>query len=273
MPEVWRRIGPAVLDPWVAVARPPALLAAISPGAAPVASWSRVHTTALVLGRAASDPPLHHGLLTDRGIPVLHRRSGGGPVLWDPDLLSLDVVVPPGHRLAQRDVTLSYRWLGDAVAEALRGLGLPARAVPVAEARAAAAERDAAARRAARTCFGGISPWEVVDGDGRKVAGLSQVRRRTGTLFQCGMPLTLDAALLAAVLEPDAHERDALAEALAARATGLRTHRPGLRHEQVVHAVEGALAAREAVRMRPSAPVPAERPPCRGADGGVPDRA
>jgi len=255
---VWRRLGPAVLRPEAAVARPPALLAAMTPAGPPVASWSCVTLTALVLGRAAADPVLHRAALARRGITVLRRRSGGGPVLWDPDLVSLDVVVPAGHRLAGRDVTLSYRWLGAVVAEALTGLGVPARVVPLDEARAGAARGDGPAQRAARACFGGLSPFEVLGPDGRKVVGLSQVRRRTGALFQCGIALAFDAPLLAEVLEPDDHDRALLAEALEARAAGLRAFAPGLLARDVVRAVDEALAAREGVRLRPSPLRPAE---------------
>ncbi|HWH15325.1 MAG TPA: hypothetical protein VNT51_11320, partial [Miltoncostaeaceae bacterium] len=237
-----------VLPPEAAVARPLALLAAMPPQGPPVASWSRVSRTALVLGRAARDPPLDDAALAARGIPVLRRRSGGGPVLWDPPLLSLDVAVPPGHRLAGRDLALSYAWLGEAVAEALRALGLPAAAVPVPAARAAAASRDAVSLRAARTCFGGLSPFEVCV-DGRKVVGLSQVRRRTGVLFQCGIALRLDAPLLAELLEPDPGERARLAAAVGTRAAGL-DETAAVGAGEVVRAVEAALARREGVRLR-----------------------
>jgi lipoate---protein ligase len=269
-PEVWRRLGPAVLAPEAAVARPPALLAAMPPGGPPVASWSRVARTALVLGRAAADPPLHGAALARRAIPVLRRRSGGGPVLWDPALVSLDVVVPAGHRLAGRDVTLSYRWLGAVVADALRTLGVGARVVPLDEARSAAGGGDPVARRAARACFGGLSPFEVLAPDGRKLVGLSQVRRRAGALFQCGIALDFDATLLAEVLEPDAHERGRLAAALAARATGVHAFAPDVLPGDVVRAVDAALAAREGVRLRPSALVAAERAPGGGAPPGAP---
>jgi lipoate-protein ligase A len=261
---VWRRIGPAVLAGPDAVARPLALLAAMTPGAAPVASWSATAGPALVLGRAAHDPPLSPAA-GEPGVHVVRRRSGGGPVLWDAGLLGLDVVLPPGHPLADRDVALAYRWLGEAVAEAIRDLGVGARSVPVREARAAQRRDDPRAALAARACFGGLSPYEVVGPDGRKVVGLSQVRRRTGALFQCGVALDLDMRALAALLEGDTRGRDALAAALGGAAAGLRAWAPGLTAGEVVAAVERALGRRLGVRLRQSSLTGAERDAARRA--------
>ena len=70
--------------------------------------------------------------------------------------------------------------------------------IDVPRARAAAAGPGAAAD----ACFGGLSPFEVLAG-GRKVVGLSQARRRPGTLLQAGIPLTLDAARLARLMARD----------------------------------------------------------------------
>jgi len=251
VPELWRRLGPEALSGPAAVARPQGLLDAMSPGRPPVASWSTVTDPVLVLGRAARDPVINPAGLAAAGVELVRRRSGGGPVLWDAGLLSLDVVLPPGHRLAARDLALAYRWIGEALAEAIATLDVDCRAVSVAEARTAQARDDETARRAARACFGGLSPFEVVARDGRKVVGLSQVRRRTGSLFQCGIALDLDAEGLARLLEPDHLEAAALAAALGTVATGLRQIRGGLSPGDVVAAVEGALERREGVRLAP----------------------
>jgi len=171
----------------------------------------------------------------------LKRSSGGGPVLWDGDLVALDVVLPRGHRLAADDVVAAYRWLGEAIADALRALGVPdVEVIDVARARA----WKAAPGPAADACFGGLSPWEVLAG-GRKVVGLSQTRRRPGALLQAGIPLVLDAGRLARVLGRDA----AWAEDLAATAAGLRELTPGVTSEDVVAATEAAIAAREGVLL------------------------
>lgn len=231
------------------MALPVALLERMTPEGRPVACWSAVRDRMLVLGRAARDPDLNGAAVAAHGVTVVHRRSGGGPVLWDRDLLSLDVVLPAGHPLAPQDVTRAYRWLGEALGEALRGLGLDCAAVDLERARTLQARTDGVSVRAGRACFGGVSPYEVLATDGRKVVGLSQARRRGGTLFQCGVLLRFDAVRLAELLEPDPDERRALAEALRARVAGLREWLPDVGAGDVVAAVEAAVARVHGVRF------------------------
>lgn len=200
---------------------------------------------ALVLGRAATEPFVDRDAAAAAGVEVLRRRSGGGPVLWDAGLLALDVVLPRGHRLAGDDVVAAYRWLGEALAGALRALGVPDVAVlSPAEARADPG-RDGSA---ALACFGGRSPYEVTAG-GRKAVGLSQARRRQGALFQAGILLGLDVAGLARLLAPAGRARDAFAADLAARAGAP----PGLEAARIVEAVEAELGRRQGVHPDPMA--------------------
>lgn len=200
-------------------------------------SWSTVTAPGLVLGRHAVDPDLDLDAVAAEGVTVAKRSSGGGPVLWDGDLVALDVVLPRGHRLAADDVVAAYRWLGEALADALRALGVPdVEVIDVARARAA----KAAPGPAADACFGGLSPWEVLAG-GRKVVGLSQTRRRQGALLQAGVPLRLDAGRLARLLGRD----DAWAGGLRATAAGVGELAPGVRADDLVRATEESVAARE----------------------------
>lgn len=83
----------------------------------------------------------------------------------------------------------------------------------------------------------------MVDADGRKLAGLAQARRRTGTLFQCGVLMRWDPATLAPSFEADVAERRALADALAASTTDLAALAPAATAADVVHAVDARLAA------------------------------
>jgi lipoate---protein ligase len=206
-----------------------------------VASWSTVAEPVLVIGRGVRPGEVNLAGCRAAGLAVLARRSGGGPVLWDSGLIALDVLLPPGHPLADRDVTRAYAWLGTAVANALAGRGVPAAAIPLAEARAAQARDDPASRLAARTCFGGISPFEVVDPAGRKLVGLAQVRRAAGTIFQCGIALEFDAPRLASALGRDAADTAALTRALDARVVSVHAYRPELTAPEVVVAVETEL--------------------------------
>lgn len=161
-------------------------------------------------------------------------------MLWDRGLLALDVALPPGHRLAPTDVVATYAPVGQALATALRGLGVEARAVGVAEAHGARPEPGSEAALAATACFGGLSPHEVVVGR-RKVVGLAQVRRRSGTLIQAGIALRLDASALARLLDPGDARPGALAAALDAHALGLDRLPPRPGAPEVMRAVENVL--------------------------------
>jgi len=212
----------------------------------------------LVVGRGVRPEEINAPACAAQGVPIVHRRSGGGPVLWDAGLLSVDVVLPPGHLLADRDVTRAYAWLGSAVATALGGLGIPASAIPLADARAAQARTDPTSRLAARACFGGISPFEVVTPEERKLVGLAQARRAQGTLFQCGIALEFDADRLAALLAHDAADRNALAAALRARVAAIDEYAPALAAAEVIGAVEAQLAAAHGIGFAPDALRPDE---------------
>lgn len=231
------------------MALPRELLEAQTAATPPQLAWTTVRDPTLVLGRSARAPALNEAAVRARAVTVASRRSGGAPVLWDPDLLGLDIVLPADHPLADRDVTAAYRWLGEAVHDGLTRLGVPCSVVDLAAARALQARGDDVSRRAARACFGGVSPYEVLAADGRKVVGLSQARRRQGALFQCGIALCFDAATLAELFEADPGERTLLAQALRSRAAGIRDWVPEVTADDVVEAVEDALGRRHGVRF------------------------
>lgn len=118
-------------------------------------------------------------------VPVLLRQSGGGAVLTGPWMLGLSVALPPDHPLARHGLVASYRWLGEALAQALQQGGVEAQALAPEALRAMSAAQRTAVDWA---CFGGLSPWEVLAG-GRKIAGLAQVRRAHGVLLVGGVLL------------------------------------------------------------------------------------
>jgi lipoate-protein ligase A len=221
------------------------LLEGLAADPAPALSWSTVTGPALVLGRSAVDPEVDRAVARAEGVEVAHRSSGGGPVLWDAGLLSLDVVLPRGHRLAGHDVVAAYRWLGEAIAEALRRLGTPG--IEVVAVERARADR-ARTGPAADACYGALSPFEVTAG-GRKVVGLSQTRRAPGSLLQAGILMSLDPGLLGRLLGRD----ETFAGGLAAAAAGLDELAPAIAAGDLVRAVEGALADREGIAVRRAA--------------------
>ena len=91
-------------------------------------------------------------------------------------------------------MTEAYRPVGEAIQAALIGMGLDCRTVTVDEARAMDDARKAAARRA---CWAGLSPYELVLADGRKLVGLAQRRRRGAVLHQIAIPVTTPPAAVA----------------------------------------------------------------------------
>lgn len=209
------------------------LLEVVGPDRPAAVRWYVVDQPAVVTGfaqRTRVDDLLDHARCAERGIAILGRRAGGGLVLLDDGMLCLTVVLAAGHRQLDADVTASYRWLGEALAAGLRGLGVAgARRVETAEARAdvAALARDprptAAWMRA--ICYGALSPHEVAVG-AAKIVGLAQVRRRRGALFQVGI-LLRDQSPLADLLRLDAGSaaaREDLRQEIGRRTAGLGTH-------------------------------------------------
>lgn len=145
--------------------------------------WTYVRP-AVVLGR--SQRAWAPDVATASPLEVVVRSAGGGAVLVGPWLLGLSALLPAAHPLAGSAPVASYRWLGEVIADALHEVGvsdalsLSPEAVRVRQPPGAPPDW---------ACFGGLSPWEVVAGGGRKLAGLAQVRRRAGVLLVAGVLL------------------------------------------------------------------------------------
>lgn len=140
-----------------------------------------VEPTALILGSAQRDEEADPAACAQAGVAVVRRGTGGGAVLCDAGVLLIDIAVPRGHPLGIDDVTEAYRPLGEAIATGLGEVGVETRLVSVHDARASDEARRAAARRA---CWAGLSPYELVLPDGRKLVGLAQRRRAGAVLHQ-----------------------------------------------------------------------------------------
>lgn len=190
----WRELPFDVGPAEELLARGAALLDALADDPVPTLRWYRSSTPALVLGRGQGDV----AALTD--LPVVTRHSGGGAVLMDSDLLSLDVLLPAGHPWLDGGPGGVFAPVGESWADALRRLGV----ADVAVHRGAAQARrrgDARERLLAAICYATLGRGEVTAG-GRKLVGLAQRRRRPGALVQCGLlrrwrPARLLAALAA----------------------------------------------------------------------------
>lgn len=183
----------------------------------PLLRWYSMQPAALILGIGQQLAEFDLDACRAAGLRLHRRASGGTAVLVEPDQLMLDIVLPPTHRLARPDVTESYRWLGEVWVLALARLGLAAHLITTSEARADTQMLAALMRRA---CYGGRSPYEVLV-EGRKVVGLAQVRRRTGSLLQVGIYTHWSAQRLVNLLAISQSERAALIAALTERVAGL----------------------------------------------------
>lgn len=222
-----------------------ALLAGLDQTGVPALCWRRIDPPALLLGSAQRIDEIDPAACAAAGVSIHRRGSGGGVVLSDAALLLLDLALPQAHPLYLSDVTESYRWMGEVWAAALRALGFDAQVVSIAAARADAHTLDPLLKR---VCFGGRSPYEVTVG-ARKLAGLAQIRRRGGALFQAGIYLRWDPWRTAALIAAEADQRAALAARLGERVAGLGDLADELDAATVIDAVEHALLQR--MQLRP----------------------
>ncbi|HUW36311.1 MAG TPA: hypothetical protein VMV91_03185 [Rhodocyclaceae bacterium] len=101
-----------------------------------------------------------------------------------PWLVSVSLVLPHGHPWVGAGLIDSYRRLAQLHAAALEELGVKARALSPQE--LPCSNASSGDRAVAWACFGGLSPWELVSSDGRKLVGLAQRKRRTGVLLVAG---------------------------------------------------------------------------------------
>jgi lipoate-protein ligase A len=216
---IWRRLPDSDAGMDWQLAHTEALFTGLAEGAPPTLRWYMPAHPALVLGRSQGPERADSAAARAAGVAIYGRTSGGGAVLVDESALSLDIALPSGHPLAAHDVTYSYRWIGEIWAAALRDLGIPgARTIPTAEVRAIPALAPDDPLRLA--CYGTLSPWEVVV-DRRKVVGLSQVRRRPGTIYAIGVHLRWRPERLVELLAVSSDARPAFAARLRRVAAGL----------------------------------------------------
>ena len=203
----WRVLPFEHTDAATLVARSAQLLDDLTDDPVPTLRWYRSTDRAVILGRGQSPP-----LLAAGDLPVVARFSGGGAVLMDEGLLSLDVLLPAPHPLLDGDLSAVFTRIGHAWARALQYLGCSDVAVHEGPARA---RRRGSPREQllAAICYATLGRGEVTVG-GRKVLGLSQRRRRAGGLVQCGLLRRWEPGALVQAFGGNADDEEVLAAAV-----------------------------------------------------------
>jgi len=213
----------------------------------PTVWWHSTDQPTLILGPTQSPEDTCQG--EESEVRLVKRHAGGTAVRATKDVLGLDVALPADHVLSSPDVVEAYRWIGMVWTHATQFLGANSHLVSVEEARWARDRKRAHADIVNRACFGSISPYEVSVG-WRKLVGLAQVRRRKGTLLQCGIHMVFDsesvARLLCGVLQTE------LTRALDEAAIGL-DEATGRQHDKqaVMNSFQRSLEGLMGVRLEP----------------------
>lgn len=194
-----------------------AILAGVASGSSPptlrLYSWSE---PVVILGVSQPAADLDLDACRSLGYRVMRRLSGGTAVYHDAEVVSLDLIVPPGSWFAPSDITQTYARVSQVIGSAVARLGADVRAVDVADAR-----RSVTPPELQPACFGGLAPYELVAGS-RKVVGLSQIRRRGVVVVQAALYTRFSYNALASVL------RVAAAAGTERWAALLREHAAGL---------------------------------------------
>lgn len=198
---MWRVLGPEVGEPGQLLERGVRLLDGMGDDPTPTLRWYRSDRTAIVLGRGQA---AELAAASTAEVTVLARYSGGGAVLLEPTLLSLDVALPAASALLDGELGAVFLRCGRAWAAALEDLGVPD--VGMYEGAGTARRRgDARQRLLAAVCYATVGRGEVLTG-GRKIVGLAQRRRRAGGLVQCGLLRRWRPGPLLAALGADADD-------------------------------------------------------------------
>lgn len=120
-----------------------------------------------------------------KGIGLTRRTAGGGAVMAGPCMLSATTVVPPDHPLAKMSLPQSFGMIGSAWNRTLNSMGVETEVVcqDNLETKRAAFQQQALDW----VCFAGLSYGEVTDLKNRKLVGLAQARKKTGTAVVSGI--------------------------------------------------------------------------------------
>jgi lipoate---protein ligase len=236
----WRVLPAEHDEPARLLERGVALLDAIEDDPVPTLRWYTSTSTAIVLGRGQRRVAVR----APDGIHTVMRSSGGGAVLMDPGLLSLDVLLPHDDPWLDGDLATVFGHVGRAWAKALTDLGVPG---PTVHEGPSTTPRTTTPRGAltAAVCYASMGRGEVEVG-GRKLVGLAQRRRRQGALVQCGLLRAWDPSPLLTALGARPDDPD-----IAGAAVGLAELLPAPPDTAtIMTAVENAFDRREAAPGR-----------------------
>jgi len=121
-------------------------------------------------------------------LAVVTRSSGGGAVVTGPWMLSFTLLLPAVHPLAKASLPVGYRAVGEACRGVLNRFRLPTEIAG--HTAATGADGALRANELGWACFADVSHGELVAVGGRKVVGLSQVRRRDAIAVCIGVLLS-----------------------------------------------------------------------------------
>jgi len=131
---------------------------------------------ALVLGRGQRVWPELADRAARERVGIVRRASGGGAVMAGPWMLSLTLLLPASHPIARASLPAGYRLVGSACRRVLHRQRIPAELHDLPPFAPGAGSKYADTLGWA--CFATVSHGELVAGAGRKIVGLSQLRRR-----------------------------------------------------------------------------------------------
>ncbi|TVR18574.1 MAG: lipoate--protein ligase family protein [Anaerolineaceae bacterium] len=152
-----------------------AVIAGSSPPTIRFYAWSPA-CLSLGYGQRAADADIER--LQKRGWDVVRRATGGRAILHAHEM-TYSVTVPDSHPLAEGGIIESYRRISEALRRGLVALGL----------RTGAERKKERLRDTGPVCFEVPSHYEITIGDGRKLIGSAQLRRRGGLLQHGTLPL------------------------------------------------------------------------------------
>ncbi len=174
--------------------------------------WDEEAVSLGIAQRSADDLRLDR--IRQRGISVV-RRPSGGTTIYHQHQMAVALVLANDHRLNSPDITESYKSFAELLAQALASLGIEAEVISPLEAR-----QKQSAAPISRCCLAGANPYEPFV-NGRKAAGLAQVRRRNRSLIHAVIPLQFDPLAWAHLLQTDPLSEEQFAEKLSTLVFGL----------------------------------------------------